>query len=216
MANVNTVAGIYNVPKKFISTTTAFQVFTVPAAGSSSTSYAGYPSPALPVGSALSVGLSDKGNVAFDGVPFKVKVSGEALGIATSTLTLTLGQNTLANVGQIGAAAPVTATGVKGTGFNTVATLFSTLTLGALSVKFYAEVLCFWSTLSARLASAFFAVSALSNASILPSPPVWAASSSVASLSSITDINFVLAASIDTAADATTYVQLNEFSIERV
>lgn len=214
MSNVNTSSGLYNIPKKFISTTTAFQVLTVPAAGLS-TSYPGYPSPTLPVGSALSVGLSDKGFTAFDGVPFKVKVAGEALGIATSTLTLTLGQNTLANVGQIGAAAPVTATGVKGTGFNTVATLFSALTLGALSVKFYAEVLVFWSTLSARLASSFFAVSALSNASILPSPPVFASGSSIA-ISAITDINFTLAASIDTAADATTYVQVNEFSIERV
>jgi len=212
MSNVNTVGGLYNIPKKFISTTTAFQVFTVGAAGV----YPGVPSPSQPVGSALSVGLSDiDGSGAYDGRPFKIRVSGEVLGIATSTFTLTLGQNTLANVGQIGAAAPVTALGVKGTGFNVLATLFSTLTLGALSGKFHSEVLCLWSSLSDRLATAHFSVSALSNASILPSPPVWAASSAVA-VTAITDLNFVLCASIDTAADATTYVQLNEFVIERV
>jgi hypothetical protein len=212
MSNVNTTAGLYNIPRKLIPVTTAFLVFTVPAAGL----YAGYPSPTLPVGSALSVGLSDiDGSQSFDGRPFKIRISGEALGIATSTLTLTLGQNTLANVGQIGAAAPVTAAGVKGTGFNVLATPFSALTLGALSVKFHSEVLCLWSSVSDRLATAHFSVSALSNASILPSPPVWAASSAVA-VTAITDLNFVLAASIDTAADATTYVQINEFSIERV
>lgn len=212
MSNVNTTAGIYNVPKKFIGATTAFQVFTVPAAGL----YSGVPSPTLPVGSALSVGLSDiDGSQSFDGRPFKIRVSGEVLGIATSTFTLTLGQNTLANVGQIGAAAPVTSTGVAGTGFNVLATLFSALTLGALSGKFHSEVLCLWSALSDRLATAHFSVSALSNASILPSPPVWAASSAVA-VTAITDLNFVLSASINTAVDATTYVQLNEFSVERV
>jgi hypothetical protein len=212
MSNINTLAGLYNIPRKLIPTTTAFQVFTVPAAGL----YPGYPSPTLPVGSALSVGLSDiDGSQAFDGRGFKIRVAGEALGIATSTLTLTLGQNTLANVGQIGAAAPVTAAGVKGTGFNTVATLFSTLTVGALSVKFNSEVLLLWSSVSDRLAAAHFSVSALSNASILPSPPVWASASSVA-VTAITDLNFTLAASIDTAADATTYVQINEFVIERI
>jgi len=212
MSNVNTTGGIYNVPKKFISTTTAFQVFTVPAAGL----YPGVPSPTLPVGSALSVGLSDiDGSQSFDGRPFKIRVSGEVLGIATSTFTLTLGQTSLANVGQIGAAAPVTSTGVAGTGFNVLATLFSTLTLGALSGKFHSEVLCLWSSLSDRLATAHFSVSALSNASILPSPPVWAASSAVAA-TAITELNFVLSTSINTAADATTYVQLNEFSIERI
>jgi len=212
MSNVNTTGGLYNIPRKLIPTTTAFQVFTVPAAGL----YAGYPSPTLPVGSALSIGLSDiDGSQSFDGRPFKLKVCGEALGIATSTLTLTLGQNSLANVGVIAAAGPVISTGVKGTGFNTIATLFSTLTLGALSVKFYAEVLCLWSSVSDRLATAIFAVSALSNASVLPSPPVWASSSAVAA-TALAELNFTLAASIDTAADATTYVQINEFSIERV
>jgi len=212
MSNVNTTAGLYNIPRKAIAATTAFQVFTVPAAGL----YAGFPSPTLPVGSALSVGLSDiDGSQSFDGRPFKIRVSGEALGIATSTFTLTLGQTTLANVGQIGAAAPVTAAGVAGTGFNSLATLFSTLTLGALSVKFHSEVLCLWSSVSDRLATAHFSVSALSNASILPSPPVWAASSAVA-VSNIFDLNFVLSTSINTAVDATTYVQINEFSVERV
>lgn len=212
MSNVNTTAGLYNVPKKFIGVTTAFQVFTVPAAGL----YPGYPSPTLPVGSALSVGLSDiDGSQSFDGRPFKVKVAGEVLGIATSTFTLTLGHSTRANVGQIGAAAPVTALGAAGTGFVSLATLFSTLTLGALSGKFYSEILCLWSSLSDRLATGHFSVSALSNGALLPGPPVWAASTAVA-VTAITDLNFVLSASINTAADATTYVQLNEFSVERV
>lgn len=214
MSNVNTVGGLYNIPKKFISATTAFQVFTAPAAGN----YPGFPSPAVPVGAALTVGVSNTPDSlrssAFDGTPFHLKVVGEALGIATSTLTLTVGQNTLANVGQIAAAGPVTSTGVKGTGFNTVCTPFSTLTLGALSVKFYVDVFLFWSSLSQKLASSFYAVSALSNASILPSPPVFTSGSAV-TVSSITDLNFVLAASINTAVDSTTYVQINEFSIER-
>jgi len=214
MANNNTVAGFYNLHSKFISAAaTAFQVFTVPAAGN----YAGLPSPALPVGSAISIGLSDiAGSNAYDDHAFKVKISGIALGIATSTLTLTLNRITNAQIGQIGAAQPVTSTGVQGTGLNAVTTLFSTLTVGALYAQFYCECFFLWSTSVGRLTGSKFVVSALSNAGLLPSPPVYAVTTAVGSVTDIKDINFILSASINTAADATTFVKLNEFTIERV
>ena len=212
MANSNTIAGFYNLPAKFIPATTALQVFTVPAAGV----YAGLPSPALPVGSAISIGLSDiPGTLAYDDHAFKVRIVGNALGIATSTLTLTLNQIVNSQIGQIGAAAPVTSTGVQGTGLNAVTTLFSALTLGALSVQFSCELFFLWSTQVPRLTGTKLVVSALSNAGLLPSPPVYAVTTAVA-VSAITDINFILSASINTAADATTFVKINEFSIERV
>jgi len=213
MANNNTVAGFYNLPAKTVSVAaTAFQVFTVPAAGN----YAGLPSPALPVGSAISIGLSDiAGSNAYDDHAFKVKIAGICLGIGGSTLTLTLNQITAAHVGKIGAAEPVTSTGVQGTGLNAVTTLLSTLTLGALYVQFYAECFFLWSTSVGRLTGSKFVVTALSNAGLLPSPPVYAVTTAVA-VSSISDINFILSTSINTAADATTFVKLNEFTIERV
>jgi hypothetical protein len=214
---MNTVVGFYNLPTKYISVAaTAFQVFTVPAAGlGSGVSYPGLPSPALPTGSAISIGLSDiVGSAAYDTHAFKIKVAGTALGIATSTLTLTLDQITAANVGQIGAAAPVTVLGVEGTGLNAVSTLFSTLTLGALSVKFYCEIFGLWDSTSQRSSYSRWCVSALSNAGLLPSPPVYAVGTSSA-VTAITDLNFMLSASINTAADSTTYVKISEFSIER-
>jgi hypothetical protein len=212
MANNNTVAGFYNLPSKFFTATTAFQVFTVPAAGN----YAGLPSPALPVGSAISIGLSDiAGSNAYDDHAFKVKIAGIGLGIGGSTLTLTVNQITNAQKGQIGAAAPVTALGVQGTGLNAVSTLFSTLTFGALSIQFYIELFFLWSTSVGRLTGSKFVVSALSNAGLLPSPPVYAVTTAVA-VTDIKDINFILSASINTSVDATTFLKLNEFTIERV
>lgn len=214
MSNVNTVAGFYNLPNKIISAAaTAFQVFTVPAAGN----YAGLPSPILPLGSAISIGLSSVADAfAFDAHVFKVKVVGIALGIATSTLTLTLNQCTAANVGQIGAAAPVTAAGVQGTGLNAITTLFSTATMGALFLQFHCELWFLWNSTFAtpRLTGYKFVKHSLPTGNVVPDPPVYAVTTA-ANVASLADINFFLSASINTAADATTYVKLNEFTIER-
>jgi hypothetical protein len=82
-------------------------------------------------------------------------------------------------------------------------------------VQFSAECFFLWSTAVGRLTGSKLVVSALSNAGLLPSPPVYAVTTAVA-ITSISDINFILSTSINTAVDATTYVKINEFSIERV
>lgn len=219
MANNDSIQGYDNLPLKYIGTTTAKQTFTVPAAGNAATSIPQLPSPTMPIGSAITLSLNNDtaaGQNTFDGRAFRIKIAGAALGIATSTLTLNLNQITQAQIGQIGAAAPVTAAGVDGTGLNLLVSPFSALTLGALSVQFYSEILLFWNSVNQRLNGFHWSVSALSNAGLLPSPPVFAEFASGFTVASISDLNFTLSASINTAADGTTYVDLNEFSIERV
>jgi hypothetical protein len=216
MANSNTVAGFTNLPAKFIGVTTAKQTFTVPAGGVAGTSIPGLPSPTQPVGSAITLCANNDVNDSRAWNLFKIKISGIALGIGGSTLTLNLNQITQANIGQIGAAKPVTAAGVDGTGLNLIASPFSTLTLGALTVQFYTEVIILWDSTVARLNGFSWSVSALSNAGLLPSPPVFAEFASGFAVTTAADLNFTLSASIDTSADGTTYVKLNEFGIERV
>ena len=216
MANSNTVAGYTNLPAKFIGVTVAKQTFTVPAGGVAGTSIPGLPSPAQPVGSALTLSVNNDLNDSRAWNRFKIKISGIALGITNSTLTVNLNQITQANIGQIGATKPVTAAGVDGSGLNLICTPFSTLTLGALSVQFYTEVDIIWDSTVARLNGYSWSVSALSNAGLLPSPPIFAEFASGFAVTSAADLNFTLSVSIDTAADGTTYVKLNEFGIERV
>jgi len=216
--NNDTVAGWDNLPAKFIGTITAKQTFTVPAGGVAGVSIPGLPSPTLPIGSALTLSLNNDqlGSYAFDGRLFRIKIAGVVQGIATSTFTLNVNQITQANIGQIGAAKPVTATGVDGTGLNLLISPFSTLTLGARLAHFYSEIVIVWDSTVDRLNGYHWSVSALDNAGILPSPPVFAEFASGFAVSELKDLNFTLSASIDTAADNTTYVKLSEFCIERV
>lgn len=214
--NNDTVLGYYNLPAKTVGLTTAKQTFTVPAGGVAGTSIPGLPSPALPVGSAISLGLSDYiGVLAFDGHPFKIKVEGIVQGMAASTFSLFLNQNTAAHVGLIGAAEPVTAAGVDGTGANVWLTLFTTVTWGALLGHFQAEVICHFNSTTGRLNSVYHPISALAAAAVLDSPPVWVTGTTSIAVASVSDLNFTLSTTIATAANSTCYVKLNEFSIER-
>lgn len=214
MANSNTVAGFYNLPAKVISVAgTAFQVITSPAAAGT---YPGLPSPAFPAGSALSVGLADLaiGSRAYDNQAFKLSIHGLVLGITNSTFTLTLNQVAAAQKGKIGAAAPVTSTGVQGTGLTAVATLLSTETVGALYLDVHSDVYFLWSSSCPRLVGYSFTIVALSNGNV-PATPVYIKTTGI-TVANLEDINFILSASINTAADATTYFKLNEFSISRI
>jgi hypothetical protein len=216
MANSNSVAGYTNLPAKFIGVTTAKQTFTVPAGGVAGTSIPGLPSPTQPVGSAITLCANNDVNDSRAWNLFRIKIAGLALGIATSTLTLNLNQIIQSQIGQVGATAPVTAAGADGSGLNLIASPFSTLTLGAHLVQFYSEVFIIWDSVVQRLNGFSWTVSALDNAGLLPSPPVFAEFASGFAVTTAADLNFTLSASIDTAADGTTYVKLSEFGIERV
>jgi hypothetical protein len=128
--NDNTVIGLYNLPVKTIGVNTEI-VLTVPASGNGpASSYPGLPSPTLPVGSAISIGLDDRsGSYAFDGHPFVINVAGVVSNPGTGVFTCTLYQLAAAQIGQIGAAAPVTALGAPGTGCASLGTLVNGVAL---------------------------------------------------------------------------------------
>lgn len=83
MSNVNTFAGLYNVPAQTITTTSATPLL-VPASG-----YPGFPSPLLPAGAGLyaSIGPDIIGNDTFDGHPFLVRMCAKVNTAVSSSLT---------------------------------------------------------------------------------------------------------------------------------
>src|SRR6266436_1768724 len=192
----DTIGGFYNFPTKTITNNTAAQVLQVPAAAGT---YPGLPSPLLPASSALTIGLSDiSGSFAYDGHPFKVVVSANVNEAGGGTFTMTLYQVAGAQLGLIGAAAPVTAAGAAGTGATTMGAVFSAVALTSATGRINSETRCMWDATSLQLSSIHDYRSWVitgSNSNFV----AIAAGTSVASVAALTDLNFMLSFNFGTA-----------------
>lgn len=207
-----TIIGYHDLPTKTITVNTAAQVLQVP---STNGLYPGLPSPALPASSALSIGLSDiSGSQAFDAHFFKICVAGTVLEAAGGVFTMTLYQLAASQIGQIGAAAPVTAAGAAGTGATTMGAVFSGVALTSATGRFRSETVCVWDSTSLQLSSIHTYRSWVITGSNSNFVAV-AAGTSIASVAAVTDLNFMLSFQFGTAA-ATNAVTVKEFTIERV
>jgi hypothetical protein len=210
--NSNTVAGFYNLPTKTVTVNTAALVLTVPAAAGT---YPGLPSPALPALSPISIGLSDlAGSNAYDGHPFKVTLSGVIANPGTGNITLTLWQLPGAQIGQIGAAAGVTAAGVRGTGATSLGTIVSGATINtAPGGSFYTERVFIWDSstliLGQLIGLEFWQIGTTTT------NVAAAAATCLGGIASLSDINFMFSYQFATANAANT-IKIHEFTIQRV
>lgn len=209
MANVNTFAGVYNVPTQLITTGTATALL-VPASG-----YSSYPSPLFPAASGLSIAPpSDVTGGDLDGHAFKVRVSGIYNTGTASTFLLSLAQVSSANVGVIGAAGGVTSTGVLGTGATVIgAGTVGTSVTGAGS--FSLEATLIWDSVSKQLSGTFGGSGSFVNASGAATTftPI-TVSTRVASLNFV-DINFLTTFTFG-SSNAANSVTVKEFVLDRL
>lgn len=210
--NSNSVAGFYNLPTFTVTVNTALRTLVVPAAGT----YAGLPSPGLPVGSAISIGLSDiSGSNAFDGHPFKITIAGVVSNPGTGNFTATLLQLPRSGVGVIGTTGGVTALGTStGTAAVSLGTFVSGATLNTLAGgNFYTERVMIWDSstgiLGHLIGLEFW------NLGVTTTNVAAAAATCINAGTTMTNLNFILAFQFATANAANT-VKINEFTIQRV
>jgi hypothetical protein len=208
MSNVNTFAGVYNVPAQLITTGTATALL-VPASG-----YPGYPSPLFPKNSGLSIAPpADITTGTLDGRPFKVRCSGIYNTGTSSTFLMSFAQVSSANVGVIGAAGGVTSTGVLGTGATVIgAGTVGTGVTGAGS--FSLEATLIWDSTSKQLSGNIGGPASFVNASgqISTFTPI-TVTTRVASLNFV-DLNF-LATFTFGSSNAANSVTVTEFILDR-
>lgn len=212
--NDNTVIGFYNLPVKTIGVNTE-TVLTVPASGNGpSSSYPGLPSPILPVNSAICIGLQDRvGSYEFDGHPFVVSVAGVVSNPGTGVFTCTLYQHTAAQIGQIGATAPVTALGAPGTGANSLGTLVNGVALNtAAGGQFRVTSTFLWDSTTGILGQVEQA--GFWNLGTTTTIIAAGAGTCLQVGASMLDINFMLTFTFATANAANT-VLVKEFEIKR-
>lgn len=183
MSNVNSFEAFYNLPTLSVTTGSATPI-TVPATG-----IATLPSPALPVGSNISLGISDAvvGNMTVDGHPFKVRISGKVFTGASSTFIPAIYLGTASTVG------------------SSVASVTGTAFAGASN--FTLEATLIWDSVSGKLNG--YALASINGAN-----SAIATTSVQSGITSATALSFVPQFTFGTANAANT-VTVTEFVIDR-
>lgn len=184
MSNVNSFEAFYNLPTASVTVNTATPLTVQPSGV-----YAGLPSPLLPVGSFISLGITDvvAGNMTVDGHPFKVRVSGKFNTGAASTFT------------------PAIFLGTPTAVATSVASLASAAVTGASN--FTIEATFIWDSVSQSLDGFFYQ-------SVNGAVPVLTVTTKTA-VTSAAGLSFVPQFTFGTANAANT-VTVTEFVIDRV
>jgi hypothetical protein len=231
MSNQNTVAGVYNLPQFNVggSSTSEFALMvpgptpptnitwvgpyyntTLPNNGPNP--YPGFPSPAYPVNSGLSITPTPDilGAESFDGRAFKVKLHAVIANGGGGNVSVKLYQVSAAQVGVIGAAGSVTTAGAPGTGATTTGTVTLT-TPPATGTGVYLEYVFLWDSSSKILQGYRSGIyTSTSTGTFL----ALTATTNLTSISTISALNFM--PSFTFATGGTNNVTVQEFSIERV
>jgi hypothetical protein len=234
MANQNTVIGYYNLPKMTV-TDGNNHALTVPTLGSgvpsgvtwgapyyetslasnSQNPYPGFPSPALPANSGLTVSFPADvaGAMSVDAHAFKLKLSGVFANAGASTVVVKMYQVPFANLGVISAAGSVTTAGAPGTGDNSLITSGLSFTAPPSTAgAFYVELNLIWDSNSGIIVgtSKGFGNNAGANQYITEA----ALTALVTPGTSVNSLNFMPSFTFG-SANAANSVTVNEFAIER-
>jgi hypothetical protein len=231
MSNQNTVIGYYNLPKMTV-TDGNNHALTVPTLGSgvpsgvtwgapyyetslpsnSQNPYPGFPTPALPANSGLTVSFPNDvaGSMAVDAHAFKIKLSGAVANAGASTFVVKLYQVPLAGVGVISATGSVTTAGAPGSSDNVFASASFTAppsTAGA----FYVEADMIWDSSSGILVGMFYGYGNNAGATQFVD---FAATTIITPGTAVSSLSFLPSFTFG-SANAANSVTVNEFAIER-
>lgn len=216
MSRQDTIAGYYNFPAPIAQTTE-----TATLAPSASGVYAGFPSPIFPLSTTTYptlVYVAPTPDIAlgeFDGHGFEVKITGKITTTATANLTINLYQvtNAAVAVGPSGSGYPATLTaGPSGTGVTKLTTGTATAVgTGGASINFSVSQQYIWDSVSKTLYCANAQNQFIKGATV----SVTQSAASVASLSTIADLNFFPTFTVSALGTGVT-LTLSEFVINRV
>lgn len=203
MANVNTFAGIYNLPAQVISSGTETALL-VPASG-----YPGYPSPTFTAGSGFPIQFIDTvaGSLANDGHPFVVRLAGKVTTGASSTLVV--------NLYQVPGAIVSAGTSATLSNDHVVVTNAASAAIATTSNNFLVEAQFMWDSVSQKLnGNVLFAL--IAGANVAPNSGTAGTGVVTTALTTVTaaDLNFIPSFTFGTA-NAANSVTVAEFTLDR-